>query len=176
MPDSLTTAADPPPRTNDRQLESLRQYESASRAGRSRPACEHDQSLRADDLGAAASSAAHAIDHSLEVIDVCDAHPDQSIRVASECERLDQLGQISDRRVNLVDLGAGGEAKLREGLDPSPEHAVVEDRRVPTYVASLFEPVDAALRRGRRKADQAPDVAGRAPPILDEKLEDAFVD
>ena len=85
-------------------------------------------------------------------------------------------GRSAKARVDVVDLGPGREAQLDERLDLLAEHGVVEDRRVAADDADLLEPVDPPLGGRRRQTDQAPDLAGRAPAVLDEQLEDPLVE
>ena len=120
-------------------------------------------------------AAANPVNHTLEVLDVVDPKTDERIRIARERERLDELGEVRDRGVDLIDLGSGSESQLRERFKLDAEHAAIDDRGVPADQADLLQTVDPPLGGGRREIDETADLAGGAASILNEEFEDLFV-
>src|ERR1700733_2781957 len=134
-----------------------------------------DERLGADDLGAPAAALADAVDDSLEVIDVVDPQAHERVGVAGDRERLDQLREVIERVVDVSDLGSRGKAELGERLELAAELRVVEDRGVAADVAGGLQPVDAALGGGGGKVYEPADLAGRAPGVPNEQVEDAVI-
>ena len=110
------------------------------------------------------------------MLDIGDPDTDQGVRVAGQRERLDELWQVGYGPVDVVDLGSGGKAQLRERLELAAQQAMVEDRGVSADDAGALQPVDPPLGGRGREADEAADLTGRAASIVDEQLKNALVD
>jgi hypothetical protein len=136
---------------------------------------ENDDRSGGKHLRPSASPAADSINHALEMLEIAHAHPDERVRITGERERLDDLREVGDGRVDVGNLCSGSKAELDEGLNILPQQAVIQGRRIPADDSLAFEPVDASLCRWRRQADQSTDLARRATGVLHQSAEDVPV-
>jgi hypothetical protein len=115
------------------------------------------------------------VDDVLEMPEVLHPDPGKRIGITGGRERLDHLGYLRVRALDVVNLSLARKPKFNKCLDEPPELGVIDLGGVAGDDVHLLESIYAPLGGRRREAYSAANLACRSPPVLGEELKDQFV-
>jgi hypothetical protein len=112
---------------------------------------------------------AHLIDHQLEVLDVPDTNPGQSVRVTSNGEDGLNLGDVGGDAFDVLDAGLACASEAQRTPRGLAEFCVIDHCRVAPDDADFLQSAYATFDRRRRETDSSASTAEPTAALQREK-------